>query len=137
MLSPVTGLSSRADRPSYDLAVARHAVAGADQDEVADWQAAGRHLLGRAVGAQALRRARHQLGQRPDARAGAAGGDVLQQLAQREQQHDHRRLLGRADDGGAERGGTISVSMENGVPARARAMARRPKGTRATSVAAK
>ena len=114
--------------PLDDVAIRGDAVAGADQDHLPDRQAVGgdgacpaRLLQHRGLG--------HQIGQRADALAGPAGGDAFQNLAHGEQEHDQRRLLGRADQQRAARGdghqafdreGLAHAQRRNGAPGHGR-----------------
>ena len=136
MLSPVTGLSSRADRPS----VMRPSQGTRSPGRTSTWSPMDSASAGTCsvVPSGRMRWATRgdQRSQRADAVAGAAGGDAFQHLAEREQQYDDRRFLCRADDDGTQGGGDHERLDAEGTAGAGEAKARRPKGTSATIAAA-
>ena len=89
--------------PSTIRAVAGNAIARTRLHDVADTKAVGRQLDDRTILLHPCR-AGDQIGQGLDTGAGLPGGDILQHLADRKQQHDDRSFLGGADHDRTERG---------------------------------
>ena len=113
------------DRRFVDAAVARHddavgrdTVAGTDENGRADGKAVGGHFARVTVLFQ-QRGLRHQVGQRADAGAGPAGGDAFEQFADQEQENHGAASSAAPMNTAPTAAIVISISMVNGVPARA------------------